>query len=125
MEELLRELPELKANVNTVTASNLQLKTKIKSLEEQIKTNNIKKIRKTAEIYGIQQEPNENVKALIIKLAEAANTRLEEGDIKECYRVKRTDGKPGTIKVKFVEAHKKDNYVKAIKGKKTKARGHQ
>lgn len=115
MEESLKECINMRVELDTLKAENLQLKSRLKKLEVREVGQQILGKRNMMEINGIPKHNNENVAEIIVELAKAAEVIIEAKDIAECYRAKGRDGKDGIITVKFEKSVMRDNVLNTLK----------
>lgn len=117
IEEICELYAELKRDVNEVRIQNMELKEKVRKMEEHSRWQEKKKIKNNVEIFGIPERNNENIREIITNLAKTAKVDITERDVEECYRVKVKAGEGKQIVIKFRRYEEKAKLIKAMKVK--------
>lgn len=118
IEDNVKELLELKRELNVVKSENIYLKERIKNMEHQTKIMRARKLKKSIEIHGIPAIEYANLKDAIIKLADSANVKISEDEITECFIPKSRGNRQKPVIVKFASLEKKNMILRALKIKK-------
>lgn len=115
IDEVLSEISEMKSLINKIMAENQTLKNKIKTLENDNKSQRLQRIKDEIEIHGIAPEMNENVTEITKDLLVSVNLPINKGDIKECFRPISKDNRIKPIRVKLTSIDMKNKIVKRMK----------
>jgi hypothetical protein len=112
--------------IEELTQENINLKEKVRQLEERIDDSDQYSRLNTVEIHGVPQEENENVMEVVKKLGVALDMPITEEMVDACHRLRRKqgDGRAPGIVVKFVRRLDRQKLIEKRKVKRTLNTGH-
>lgn len=100
--------------IDKLINENMQLKQKLKNLEDRLDDLEQYGRSNSVEIQGVPQEPNENVLTVVKDVGRALNMNITDEMVDACHRLGRRSngGHPPGIIVKFVRRFDKDEILK-------------
>lgn len=117
IEEVCKECQNWKEQCDQLKVDNIDIKNKLRKIEEGLDRQEIKKRMNTLEIYGIPKKENEGPMEVVKKIGNKLKINIQETDIEECYRARDFNGREKPITVKFKEQHIRSKLMKAVKEK--------
>src|SRR5258705_31910 len=116
-DELFADLKKIKSDQKIAYSNNKALKEEVKDLKEKVDALERDKLRNDIEIVGIPDLANEDLKGVIVKVAEQMDCKIQLRDIKECFRVGKEprDERPRVVVVKLPDEVLKEKLLKASK----------
>lgn len=118
MEAVLEEVTQMKKEIDLIKVKNMELTRKINTLEKGEEQTERKMIRNKMEIIGIPESPMENIKELVMLIANQTEVKVSGEDIGTCYREKNRSGKEGRIIAEFRNSQIRDKIMVYAKKKK-------
>ncbi|KAJ2945784.1 hypothetical protein O0L34_g4690 [Tuta absoluta] len=123
IEDLSRDIPTFKEDIDHLKKENLSLKCKLSELENM--QNTLNEVEQRArlhnlEILGIPEKNTENLLNIISKIGTALNVTVKSEDLEYVTRIQsrsKNPGLPKTVIVKFKSLQLRDNFLSAARKK--------